>query len=164
MLTKGNIDGVEIFSLKTFPDQRGYFREIVRKDNAILREGFAQASISYMRSDVAKAWHMHSKQVDWWYVVSGVLKVAAVDWREESPTKYALDEVTLGDECPAALIRIPPGCLHGCKVLQGPATLLYLASHTYDPNDDIRIAHDAPVYLKNGTLTAYDWVSGPEIK
>ena len=108
------IEGVELKGLVTYPDERGFFREIVRNTEEIIREGWAQASHSMMYPGVAKAWHVHRTQIDWWYVPAGNLKVALYDMREDSPTRGQLQEVFLGDQYEAQLLKIPPGVAHGC--------------------------------------------------
>jgi dTDP-4-dehydrorhamnose 3,5-epimerase-like enzyme len=42
-------------------------------------------------------------------------------------------------------------------VIQGPANLLYITSHVYDPKDEIRIPHD-------DQGIGFDWLTGPPIK
>ena len=76
------IDGVELKQLVTHRDERGFFREIARNTDAIAAEDWAQVSHSLMHSGVVKAWHVHPKQIDWWYVPVGDLKVALYDTRE----------------------------------------------------------------------------------
>jgi dTDP-4-dehydrorhamnose 3,5-epimerase len=151
------IEGVEVKSLTTHPDERGFFREIVRNNEAIVREGWAQISHSLMHPGVAKAWHLHPTQIDWWYVPAGDLKVALYDTREGSSTMGQLDELFLGEHYEAQLLKIPAGVAHGCRVLGDTTHLIYLTSSTYDPNEEGRIAHDDP-------SIGYDWTALPEIK
>ena len=75
------IDGVVFKPLVTHTDQRGFFREIIRVTDAVFEEGFGQWGHSLMHVGVAKAWHIHKIQIDWWYVASGLLKVALYDTR-----------------------------------------------------------------------------------
>src|SRR6059058_3683912 len=93
-----NIEGVVIKELATHPDERGYFRELIRVTDPFFAEGFAQLSHSLMHPGVAKAWHIHKTQINWWYVPVGVLKVALYDLRPESPTKGTLQEFFMGEE------------------------------------------------------------------
>ncbi len=151
------IDGVEIRGLQTHRDERGFFREIVRVHDDIFSEGFGQWSHSLMYQGVIKAWHIHARQVDWWYVGSGVLKVALYDNRPDSDTHGELMELMMGEGQDAILLKIPPGVAHGCKCMSGPANLFYITSRTYDPDDEGRIAHDDPVI-------GYDWLKPPPIK
>ncbi|MGB2693808.1 MAG: dTDP-4-dehydrorhamnose 3,5-epimerase family protein [Dehalococcoidia bacterium] len=150
------IDGVELKALTTHRDERGFFREIARNTEEIVREGWAQVSHSLMHPGVAKAWHVHPTQIDWWYVAVGDLKVGLYDTRDGSPTKGQLDEVLLGEHYDAQLLRIPPGVAHGCRVIGGTAHLIYLTAKTYDPAEENRIAHDDPGI-------GYDWTALPPI-
>ena len=150
------IDGVVIKELVTHVDERGFFREIIRVTDDFFSEGFGQWSHSLMYPGVIKAWHVHQRQVDWWYVANGVVKVALHDTRPNSPTYRQTMEFLLGDNQPAWVVRIPPGVAHGCKCISGPANLFYVTSQTYDPADEGRIPHDDPAI-------GYDWLVGPDI-
>lgn len=145
------IDGVQIKELKTYPDERGFFREVIRVTDDFFGEGFAQWSHSKMYRDVIKAWHIHRQQVDWWYVPIGALKVVLHDTRPDSPTSGQTMELFLGDQYGDKVLKIPPGVAHGCKVLSGEAHLFYITSNTYNPADEGRIAHDDPAI-------GYDWL------
>jgi dTDP-4-dehydrorhamnose 3,5-epimerase len=151
------IDGVIIKDLVTHGDERGFFREIIRRTDEFFAEDFGQWSHSLMYQGVIKAWHIHRVQTDWWYVGGGVLKVALYDARPESSSHRETMEAMMGDNQPARVLRIPPGVAHGCKCISGPAHLFYITSTTYDPSDEGRIAYDDPGI-------GYDWLKGPEIK
>ncbi len=149
------IQGVEIKDLRTNPDERGFFREVIRVTDPFFGEGFAQLSHSYMHQGVAKAWHIHKTQVDWWYVPAGALKLALYDARADAPTRGELREVFLGEQYPAQAVKIPPGVAHGCRAL-APTHLLYVTSRTYDPAEEGRIPYDDPEI-------GYDWTAFPPI-
>jgi len=151
------IEGVVLKELETFNDDRGFFREIIRSSDASFSEGFGQWSHSLMFDGVIKAWHFHRIQTDWWYIVSGVLRVGLCDLREESSTYKQTMDFLMGDLQPARALKIPPSIAHGCKTVQGPVHLFYLTSHIYNPEDEIRIPHDDP-------LIGFDWLKGPAIK
>ena len=151
------IEGVAFKELETHPDERGFFRELIRATDGFFREGFGQWSHSLMLQGVVKAWHVHKLQVDWWYVPVGILKVALYDLRVPSPTHGDTMEFLLGDNQQPRVVRIPPGVAHGCKCVGGPAHLFYVTSRTYDPGDEGRIPHD-------DTSIGYDWLKGAPIK
>jgi len=152
------IDGVEIKDLATYPDERGFFREIIRKTDVFFSAGFGQLSHSCMYPGIAKAWHIHKYQTDWWYVPIGNLKLALFDKRPNSPTHGELQTVFMGENYPARVVKIPPEVAHGCRALGGGVThLFYVTSSTYDPADEGRIPHD-------DKSIEYDWLAGPEIK
>jgi dTDP-4-dehydrorhamnose 3,5-epimerase len=151
------IEGVVIKELVTHPDERGFFRELIRANDDFFAEGFGQWSHSLMHQGVAKAWHVHRRQTDWWYVGSGLIKMAMHDTRPDSPTYRVTMDVLLGDHQPARIVKVPPGVAHGCKCLGGPAHLFYMTSHTYDAADEGRIPHD-------DSTIGYDWSKGPPVK
>jgi len=154
------IKGVELKQLTRHYDERGYFQEIIRSTDDFF-VGFGQWSVSSMYQGVIKGFHCHSIQYDYWICSLGVIKAVLVDLRNEygsitlpsskpnSPQKrYDATEFLLGDNQPAQVLRIPPGVAHGLKVLQGPAHLMYITSHVYNPEDEGRIPYDA---------LGYDW-------
>ncbi len=151
------IEGVEIKELVSHRDERGFFREIVRKTDEIAREGWAQASHSLMHPGVAKAWHVHPTQIDWWYVPVGDLKVALYDLREGSPTRCQLQELFLGEHYDARLLKIPAGVAHGCRAIGSTTHLIYFTSGCYDPAEEGRLAPDDP-------SIGYDWTALPAIR
>jgi len=150
------IEGVITKELVTHTDEGGYFREIIRVTDDFFGEGFGQWSHSLVNQGVAKAWHLHKIQTDWLYLVMGTMKVGLHDTREDSPTHGQTMEILLGDHHETQVIKIPPGVAHGYKILQGPAHVIYITSHVYNPSDELKIAHDDP-------SIGYDWVSGTPI-
>ncbi len=149
------IEGVVFKPLVTHSDERGFFRELIRASDDFFSE-FGQWSHSRMNAGVIKAWHLHQLQTDWWYVASGVLKVALYDTRKNSPTCGQVVDFLMGDDQPAQVLSIPPGVAHGCKCLSGPAHLFYLTSRIYDPKDEGRIPHDE-------AAIGYNWLKRPPI-
>ena len=150
------IHGVEIKELATHTDERGFFREVIRVSDAIFPEGFGQWSHTMSYQGVAKGWHVHRRQVDWWYVAAGTIKAALYDTRPGSPTHGQIQEVLMGEGQPAIVLKIPPGVAHGYRVLNGPAHIFYVVSNEYDGSDERRIPHDDPTI-------GYDWTAEPKI-
>ena len=149
-MTTSRIEGVYVAELITHSDERGFFREIVRFSNPAFSRCFEQLSHSMVFSGIVKAWHGHKKQHQWTYVASGNLAVAVYDSRPTSATRGSIDEFLMGDAYPARAYMIPPGVLHGYKVLSGPAHVIYLTSGSYDPDEEVRVSTDA------GQIS-YDW-------
>lgn len=150
------IEGAVAKRLTTHPDERGFFREVIRASDPFFGEGFGQLSHALLHAGVAKAWHVHPTQVDWWYVPVGALKVALHDLRAGSPTRGITEEALLGEAYEAQVLRIPAGVAHGCRALAGPTHLIYVTSAVYDPREEGRLPHDDPAI-------GYDWVAGPPI-
>lgn len=150
------IGGVATKQLKRWPDERGFFEELIRKTDPFFQEGFAQLSRSSMVDGVVKAWHLHKTQIDWWYVLKGTIKAALHDMREGSPTKGETQEFMLGENGEDIILKIPAGVAHGLKVVAGPAELVYVTSSIYSKDEEGRIAYDDPGI-------GYDWVQGKPI-
>lgn len=152
-----SIIGVYCKALKTHPDERGFFREIIRSSDPFFKEAvFAQWSHSKMQKSVVKAWHYHHVQIDWWYVALGQVQVVLFDNREESPTYRGKLEFIMGDTAeygPETLelcVKIPPGVLHGLKVLSDTAHLFYITSEIYNPSEEGRFPY-------NSDIVPHDW-------
>ncbi|OGG08325.1 hypothetical protein A2154_03545 [Candidatus Gottesmanbacteria bacterium RBG_16_43_7] len=148
--------GVVTNELILHPDERGYFTELIRETDTFFAEGFGQLSHSLMHDGVVKAWHVHKTQVDFWYLVSGEIKVVLYDARAHSPTFKNLIEIMMGDGHQQIVLKIPFGVAHGLKVTRGPAHLLYITSGVYNPDEEGRIPYNDPEI-------GYDWVQGKEI-
>ncbi|BBB91620.1 MAG TPA: dTDP-4-dehydrorhamnose 3,5-epimerase family protein [Methylomusa anaerophila] len=128
------IQGVEIKKLVRHSDDRGFFMEILRDDDKLLKN-FGQASLSKSYPGVIKAFHYHKKQDDIWFFPAGNAQVVLYDVREESPTKGETNVFYLGEDNPQILL-IPVGVAHGYRVLgSSPAIIVYFTSQSYDPAD-----------------------------
>jgi dTDP-4-dehydrorhamnose 3,5-epimerase len=147
------IAGVRTHPYPLFPDDRGYFLEVFR-----LGEGLAanfpaastQVSSALSYPGTIKAFHYHRHQTDLWVPVQGMLQVALVDLRADSPTHGLRNTFYLGQLRPWQIL-IPPGVAHGYKVIgQNAAMLVYVTDRHYSPEDEGRIPHDHP-------SLAYDW-------
>lgn len=155
MGTELEMQGVILKRLVTHVDARGFFREILRRSDPICAEGLAQWSHAKMWPGTIKAWHIHRRQVDFWYCPVGGLQVALWDQRTDQPTNGLVLECVLGEDDGGQVLRIPPGVAHGCKAIgTGPALLFYITSEEYDASDEGRLPYDA---------APYDWLRGPRI-
>jgi len=136
-----DIKGVVITPLNTFPDDRGYFREIFRIADSPLSKA-AQLSSTMSYPGVIKAFHYHKKQDDLWFCAKGMVQAVLYDRRKSSPTYKQTQVVPLGDQQPQTLF-IPHGVIHGYKVLgPEPAHIIYATNQVYNPDDELRLPHD----------------------
>lgn len=143
------IDGVEVKPFALWPDDRGYFLEVMRvgTEPAVQR---LQVSAALSYPGTIKAFHYHLHQTDWWSPAAGMLQVALVDLRKASATFGKKNTLYLGALRPWQLV-IPPGVGHGYKVLgREQAVLVYVTNRYYDPADEGRIAYN------DGSIN-YDW-------
>jgi dTDP-4-dehydrorhamnose 3,5-epimerase len=151
MKSRQMIAGVEIKELKKMVDERGYLMEMLRCDDDIF-EQFGQCYVAHNYPGVIRAWHYHKKQLDFWVVVKGEIKVGLYDAREDSPTKGIVNEVFLGEYHPT-LLKIPIGVLHGYKTVGvEPSLLMNFPTQAYNPQepDEYRTPYDSDEI-------PYDW-------
>jgi len=149
------ISGVQLKTLKVIPDERGRLMEILRRDDPFFRE-FGQVYLTTAYPGVVKAWHYHKKQYDNLVVISGMLKVALFDDREDSPTRGQVDQFFLGDYNPQ-LLHIPPGVYHGFKCISlQEALVINCPSEPYNHEepDEYRLPPHAPATKMK---IPYDW-------
>jgi dTDP-4-dehydrorhamnose 3,5-epimerase len=99
--------------------------------------GFEPAQLNYstLQPGAIKAFHVHRRQTDVWFVPpEDRVLLILVDVREGSPTEGQESRWVLGDGR-AALVRIPPGVAHGCRNLGTQlARILYLTDLEFDPD------------------------------
>ncbi len=115
------IDGVELIELRRFNDDGGAITELGRLSAGLnpQLEGFETKQINYSEVEpgAVKAYHMHHRQTDVWYVPPhDKLLLVLHDAREGSPTEGQTMRFILGDGN-NRLVRIPPGVAHGCSNL-----------------------------------------------
>ncbi|MGE5644779.1 MAG: dTDP-4-dehydrorhamnose 3,5-epimerase family protein [Acidobacteriota bacterium] len=147
------IEGVRVRPYVLWPDDRGYFLEVLRAGQDLVADfppAETQVSAALSYPGTIKAFHFHRHQTDCWTPAAGMLQVALADLRRHSPTFGRKNTLYVGALRPWQ-ITIPPGVAHGYKVIgSGPALLVYATSRFYDPADEGRIPHDDP-------KINYDW-------
>jgi len=132
------LPGVRLVEIERFIDERGIFHEIYRADwKELLGEDIiVQVNLSVTYPGIVRAWHKHVRgQVDYFFVISGSIKVCIFD----DETRH-LVEVVLSDAKPQ-ILRVPGHYWHGFKVLgMQNAILLYFTTKLYDYSkpDEIR--------------------------
>lgn len=124
------IDGVEIVDLRRFNDDGGAITELGRLTAGAhgQLEGFEVKQVNYsvVEPDAIKAYHLHHRQTDVWYVPpSDRILLVLHDARKGSATEGVTMRFMLGDGN-SRLVRIPPGVAHGCRNLAGgPGAIIY---------------------------------------
>ncbi len=147
------IAGVRIEPFAVWPDDRGYFLEVQRMGQglaAAFPPSSTQISAALNYPGIIKAFHYHLRQTDCWTPARGMLQVALVDLRPDSPTFGVRNTLYVGVMRPWRIL-IPPGVGHGYKVIgTSESLLIYGTDRFYDPADEGRIPYDDP-------QINYDW-------
>lgn len=145
------IDGVEIKNLVIHRDDRGWLMEILRSDDKIF-EKFGQVYVTTCNPGIAKAWHYHKNQTDFFTVISGKAKIVLYDRRGNSPTKGELNEFIVGEEN-SILIKIPKEVVHGFAALDNKVAFVIncpTLPYNSDNPDEFRLPFDTKEI-------PYDW-------
>jgi dTDP-4-dehydrorhamnose 3,5-epimerase len=147
------IDGVKCARFDLWPDDRGYFLEVQRIGHGLAAHfppETTQISAALNYPGIIKAFHFHKVQTDCWTPAAGLLQIALIDLRPESPTFGARNTIYAGALRPWQVL-IPPGVAHGYKVIgTAPSVLVYATDRFYNPADEGRVAHNDP-------RLNYDW-------
>ena len=146
-----SIDGVQIVELTRHADDGGSMTELMRLDGAhpqaLADFTVRQVNYSEVEPGAIKAFHLHARQTDVWYVPpTDRLLAVLVDVRAGSRTEGVSLRLTLGAGA-SRLLRIPPGVAHGVRNLGTTAgRLIYFVDvhFTADPatNDEGRLPWD----------------------
>jgi dTDP-4-dehydrorhamnose 3,5-epimerase len=115
------IEGVELVELRRHADDGGSLTELARLTDgrAATPDGFTLRQVNYSELEPGqiKAFHLHARQTDVWFVPpSDRMLVVLLDVREGSRTRGARTRVVLGNGA-SRLLRIPPGVAHGVRNL-----------------------------------------------
>ena len=135
------IDGVEIVELKRFNDDGGAITELGRMAAGVHKQldGFEVKQVNYseMEPGACKAFHMHHRQTDVWYVPpSDKLLLVLHDCREGSATEGVTMRFVLGDG-KDRLVRIPPGVAHGARNIgQDVGRIIYMVDVEFTVDAD----------------------------
>ena len=146
--TKESIEGVQIIDQPFHRDDTGNFTELGRiNDQGELEafEGFKpqQVSLSIMLPKVVKAFHVHKKQDDVWYVSpDNRLLAILVDLRENSPTKGNKCELFGGGRI--AYSGYLQAWLMEPAILHTSTKLIYFTTQQFSPEspDEYRLPWD----------------------
>lgn len=143
------IDGVMIKELPTFNDDGGSFCEVFKIDDNFkpfeIDINIKQCSWSIVEPNVVKAFHIHKKQFDLWFVpASEKLLIGLFDVRENSLSFEKQMRFVMGSG-KSQLLLIPNGVAHGyANVTNEKQSLVYFTSEKFDinNNDEYRLPWD----------------------
>ena len=127
------LTGITIKPLKRFPDERGFFTEVMRKDwkDLFQDDTISQANMSVSYPGIIRAWHRHMRgQTDYFLALKGAIKICAYDEKTQELSEIVSTEREL------QIVRMPGHYWHGFRVVGNkPAMLLYFTTKLYDHAD-----------------------------
>jgi dTDP-4-dehydrorhamnose 3,5-epimerase len=132
------IKGVEFFDLLPPSDEGGDFCEVARftADGELqCAPGFrpAQCGYSYLEPGTVKAWHLHMRQEDLWFIPPhDRCLVGLHDVRQHSESYRSTMRFVMGARR-SRLLLIPRGVAHGIANLTNrPASMFYFVNESFD--------------------------------
>lgn len=143
------IEGVKIIPLRKIPDERGTIMHMLRCDDEHF-EKFGEIYFATAYPGVIKGWHEHSKQVQYYAVIKGMIKLVMYDNRKGSRSYKELMEIFLGDNN-YQLVRIPKGVINGWKTI-GEETAILANCSTLPHEKDEMLRYDP-----FGNVVPYSW-------
>jgi dTDP-4-dehydrorhamnose 3,5-epimerase len=139
---KPMIAGVELVQLRRFNDDGGSMTELGRLQDGVHADlpGFVVRQVNYsvMEPLAIKAFHLHKRQTDVWFVPpSDKILLVLGDVRAGSATQGMVKRIVLGDGN-SRLVRIPPGVAHGCRNLRpaAPSLIVYFVDVQFSTGSD----------------------------
>lgn len=143
------IEGVLAIPLKKICDERGMIMHMLRCDDPHF-ERFGEIYFSLAYPESVKGWHEHTRQVQFYAVIHGMIKLVLYDNRPKSKTHKELVEVFLGEDN-YQLIRIPTGVINGYKAIGLEAAIVAnCATLPHAPDEMVR-------YDPHGEKVPYKW-------
>jgi len=154
---KLNIPEVILVEAQSFPDDRGYFKEIFKESSFIengINTKFVQDNFSHSLKGVLRGLHYQKNpkaQAKLVTTLRGEIFDVAVDMRKDSPT-YGKWVSEILSEKNQRLLYIPEGFAHGYCVLSDEADIFYKVSQEYSPEHDSGFIWNDPEVAINWPL------------
>lgn len=143
------IDGVKIVPLKKICDERGMIMHMLKRTDPHF-EKFGEIYFSVAYPGAIKGWHEHTKQVQFYAAIQGMIKLVLYDDRKDSPTRKELMELFIGENN-YQLVRIPQGVINGYKAIgTRSAIVANCATLPHQPGEMLR-------YDPHGSKVPYKW-------
>lgn len=143
------IEGVRLIPLRQIADERGKIMHMLRCTDPHF-DRFGEIYFSFAYPGVIKGWHEHTRQVQNYAVIQGMIKLVLFDARQSSGTRGETMEIFTGEDN-YQLVMIPTGVINGYKAIGvKPAIVANCATLSHDPDEMLR-------YDPFGDKVPYKW-------
>ena len=124
-----------IIQNKSFKDNRGYFKEIIREEK--INKRFPFLVMSFSKKNVIRGLHLQKKnsQGKFVSVIKGKIFDVAVDLRKNSKTFGQYYQCTLSEKNSKS-VYIPPGFAHGFQALENENYIVYSCTQYRHSNSE----------------------------
>ena len=138
MKIKSNFKDLFLIKNRSFKDNRGYFKELIREN--VINKKFPFLVMSFSKKNVIRGLHIQKKinQAKYVSVVKGKIFDVALDLRKKSKTFGKYYSIILSDKNSKS-IYIPKGFAHGFMGMGKENVVVYSNSNYRSKNNEIGI-------------------------
>lgn len=135
------IEGVKVVDVRRMSGQDGTFEDLLRVNEKGFLELFPEVQVrqinrSRLLPGSVKAWHLHFKQEDVWYIPPEDHMILGLwDTRESSATRDLKMKIAMGNGV-SRVVLVPRGVAHGVvNVAKRPGTIFYVVNGQFNIAD-----------------------------
>ena len=141
MLKKTKFKDLIIIENKSFKDNRGYFKELLKENK--IKKKFLFSVMSYSKKNVIRGLHLQRKKTQGKFVtvIKGKIYDVALDLRKRSKT-YGKHFSIILSEKNLKSIYIPPGFAHGFCGLEKENYIIYNCTNYRHKKSEIGIKYN----------------------
>tara|TARA_Y100001970_G_scaffold285311_1_gene404664 strand:- start:2028 stop:2552 length:525 start_codon:yes stop_codon:yes gene_type:complete len=141
MKIKSNFKDLFLLKNKSFKDNRGYFKELIKEN--VIKKKFPFSVMSFSKKNVIRGLHIqrNNSQGKFVSVLKGKIFDVAIDLRKNSRTFGKVYKCLLSEKNNTSIF-IPPGFAHGFQALGNENYIIYSCTKYRDKRSETTIKFD----------------------
>ena len=141
MKIKSNFKDLFLIKNKSFKDNRGYFKELIREN--VINKKFPFLVMSFSKKNVIRGLHIQkiNSQGKFISVLKGKIFDVAIDLRKKSKTFGRVYKCLLSEKNNTS-IYVPPGFAHGFQALENENYIVYSCTDYRNKKSETTIKFD----------------------
>ena len=141
MKIKSNFKDLFLIKNRSFKDNRGYFKELIREN--VINKNFPFLVMSFSKKNVIRGLHIQTinSQGKFISVLKGKIFDVAIDLRKNSKTFGRVYKCILSEKNNTS-IYVPPGFAHGFQALENENYIVYSCTKYRNKKSEITIKFD----------------------
>ena len=141
MKIKSNFKDLFLIKNKSFKDNRGYFKELIREN--VINKKFPFLVMSFSKKNVIRGLHVQTtnSQGKFISVLKGKIFDVAIDLRKNSKTFGKVYKCVLSEKNNTS-IYVPPGFAHGFQALENENYIVYSCTKYRNKKSETTIKFD----------------------
>ena len=141
MKIKSNFKDLFLIKNRSFKDNRGYFKELIREN--VINKNFPFLVMSFSKKNVIRGLHIQTinSQGKFISVLKGKIFDVAIDLRKNSKTFGKVYKCVLSEKNNTS-IYVPPGFAHGFQALENENYIVYSCTKYRNKKSETTIKFD----------------------